>query len=745
MRGIGFAGGLAVIVAVATGCPTVDPSAGDVDGDGFTTEEGDCNDQDSSVYPDAEEVCDGKDNDCNGIVDDPFDVDQDGWSSCNGDCDDDDPDIYPNAEEICDGIDNDCDDEIDEGLDDDHDGWCEEEGDCDDDDPTTYPGAAEQCDGKDNDCNGTIDDGFDEDGDGYSPCGEENADCADDDPDIYPGAPEECNGMDDDCDTLIDEDFDEDGDGWAYCSGDCDDTDPDVHPGAPEQCNGYDDDCDGVIDEEVDEDGDGLTPCDGDCNDLDASIYPGALDGPDGLDDDCDGDVDEFYGWDLSSEELQITVQGAMNARLGYALAGGGDVTGNGLPDLFAGAPFDDGISPNTGNAEVVEGEAADWWNNPPVLGVAHFIDGTVTDAQVGAAVAVGDLDGDGAADLALGGPYREFSMIPDGEVYLFFGGAGAIASNPDVGDADRTIRGDFAGEHAGYALATGDVDGDGTDDLLVGAPYNNQNGGLRGAAYLFLGSASWAGINDTADADAVFYGIEDDGLMGGAVAIAPSLDGDPYDDIVIGCHLCDGTDGEVYVIDGHGGAWSDQDVGAADATFYANGGEHWGAAVGGIPDLTGDGRGELWIGSYDRSPGGGVAVFFGIQGGFAGNTNLAGADTLFAGASGDQAGVLAAPGDMTGDGVPEIAIGARGNAVAGAEAGAVYLIDEAAGSWGATYDLSTAPARVLGEAQGDWFGHALAPVGDFNDDGLPDLAVGAPYNDQVGSGSGKVYLLFGY
>jgi hypothetical protein len=176
---------------------------GDGDGDGYTTADGDCDDDDAGVYPGADEHCDGVDNDCDDEIDedaiDPStfygDADGDGFGDvlfvvvdCDpgsgfvtnaADCDDTNPDSYPGADELCDGQDNDCDEQIDDGLlevyydDLDGDGYgdasssteaCEQpsstvldDTDCDDTDPDAFPGNTEVTDGADNDCDGDID------------------------------------------------------------------------------------------------------------------------------------------------------------------------------------------------------------------------------------------------------------------------------------------------------------------------------------------------------------------------------------------------------------------------------------------------------------------------------------------------------------------------------------------------------------------------------------------------------------
>jgi hypothetical protein len=150
---------------------------GDDDGDGIGEENGDCDDDDPTVYPGAPESCDGVDEDCDGVIDEGtscFDDDGDGYSEDDGDCQDASDTIYPGAEELFDGIDNDCDGYTDEdtpAFDDDGDGFSEIDGDCDDDNPERSPVGIDWCrDGIDNDCTGVADDDCVEDpADGCDP------------------------------------------------------------------------------------------------------------------------------------------------------------------------------------------------------------------------------------------------------------------------------------------------------------------------------------------------------------------------------------------------------------------------------------------------------------------------------------------------------------------------------------------------------------------------------------------------
>lgn len=339
-------------------CFGTDANCADLDGDGFCPgtalqcgliAPGDCNDHDDAIWPSAVEVCNGLDDDCDGIVDDGLtsDDDRDGFTkigSCGGvaeDCNDQIASIHPfpdpdaESNELCNGLDDDCDGARDEGSgrDDDNDGYSTTPfcgfgtADCDDSNATVHPFAEEISggdlnNGVDEDCDGIVDEDSasdDDDGDGYceaETCSSETAlpgDCDDFDITVHPGSTEIIDGLDNDCDGNIDNPSieDHDGDGVSAFDGDCNDANPKIHPaftpdlGSPiaaavELCNGLDDNCDRLLPaDEADFDRDhwrACTPDNGeffDCNDLDARVYPFRVeDCSDGIDNNCDGVTD---------------------------------------------------------------------------------------------------------------------------------------------------------------------------------------------------------------------------------------------------------------------------------------------------------------------------------------------------------------------------------------------------------------------------------------------------------------------
>ena len=491
---------------------------------------------------------------------------------------------------------------------------------------------------------------------------------------------------------------DADGDGYEEGLDDCDDSDPAVNPGADELCDGIDNDCDDSIDEGVtaaqyvdsDDDGYGddateVVDCiglsgyaeqGGDCDDGDATSFPGASELCDGLDNDCDGIIDD--GLSLSTF---------------YA-----DVDGDGYGD--ADSTIESCVSPEGYVEDDTDCEDSRADANPSLTEVCS--DGV-------------DNDCDGTANDC------------------------GLDSNLNLGNADVLLPGEASGDFAGWAVGGGgDFDGDGDDDVIVGSPYFTWDGDAVGAAHVMTGDLS--GEEQLAYAELRGIGVASGDEAGAAVALVSDVNGDGYDDALIGARSED-TNGDgagaAYLI--LGSSTGDVTLSDADAVLLGQGDDDGaGYAVAGAGDFDGDGEGELLVGAWQADSGKGMAYV--VQGDVSGQVNLGSAHLQLTGAtSGDGAGVaVAGGGDFDGDGLDDVVVGA---ADAESDAGAVYVV---LGGVSGSLSLSDADVVFIGAAEDDRAGGALSGAGDFDGDGRWDLVIGAASESSAGTNAGAAYVVLG-
>jgi hypothetical protein len=500
--------------------------------------------------------------------------------------------------------------------------------------------------------------------------------------------------------TIVDGDLD----GWL-AGDDCDDSDSAIHPGAIELCNGVDDDCNAVADDGlptftvyVDADSDGYgdgtayTACDvptgtttvpGDCDDTLPDVHPGGTEVcNDGLDSDCDGAPGPTCT--LRTDSIEHG-----------AWSGMGDGAGDEL--------------------------------------------GTFVTLS-------GDLDGDGTNDPIVLAPAASGVLgthtTLGGAVYAFLD----PLANPYVSASDASVT-YFAEDSADLdygAVLASDMDGDGYDDLAVGAPGIDVN---DGAVQLFWGpfhsgDAFWSELPDeviaTSDAES---------HLGTTVASAGDIDGDGNADLLVGAArantITESHAGAAYVLSGPITAGADVTKDAI-ASMYGN------ATQGGLysetvaGDVNADGVSDLvmafpWMTSQGQFRAGIVAVHYGP---LSGQSSISAADVTIEG--GEPAGQLGwsslvAP-DQDGDGYGELVVGADG-VTDGKLSGAVYLWN---GDLGGPTTVEPASADVVwvGGGPADRTGAAVA-TGDLNGDGVPDFLIGAP--DVAGPyADGQVYVDYG-
>ena len=743
----------------------------DLDGDGYIASV-DCDDDDPSVHPDADEQCNGVDDDCDGeIPQDELDQDGDGIATCAGDCDDARDDVYPDAPEPCDYADNDCDGDIDEeGLsvfygDTDTDGYGDpgiaseptcgapdgyvaNDADCDDDNALANPGVDELCSTAfDDNCDGDVNEdtaadaptwNADADEDGYgtsnytlvqceSPEGyvADATDCDDTDAAIHPTADERCNGLDDDCDNVVPTDeTDDDNDGVSECEGDCDDGDSGVI--VPTWYEDTDNDGDGDPSSSVDDctAPNGYVANSDDCDDTDDTVYDGATELCDGLDNDCDGSLDSTENDDDNDGYVECTVDnGGWD---GGSITGGDDcddarAATNPGADEYCNTTHDDDCDGTIDESSAVD--ASTWYADTDSDGYGDSSSTSVACTQPSTSVSdntdCDDTDGTtypAAPEVCGDGVLNDCSATSTDEC----GPWGAW----NLDDALVVVRGDAANDEAGIDVRGGDVDDDGNDDLLV-----------TGADGVFVFYGPVTADKDLSDADLTV----DDGSGSSDPTIAEwgaDLTGDGNDDLF----ASDYQEGLVWVFEGP--ITGDLDITDAYADFDL-GSSYDGGYAFTDGDVDGDGNADAtlaipYLPVTSNSASGAVAVWLGPISGSYAYTSVSDLtdrpQVFYYGATSSYLGWDTLSEDIDGDGTADLLLGAPGTSK-----GTLYIMTGvASGDLGLASSL--ADDVLTGGASGDWFGADIA-VGDQNGDGYTDVAVGATYAD---SDRGYSYIFNG-
>jgi hypothetical protein len=318
-----------------------------------------------------------------------------------------------------------------------------------------------------------------------------------------------------------------------------------------------------------------------------------------------------------------------------------------------------------------------------------------------------GDVNGDGYDDVIVGADrYKEFT----GRAYVYPGGPSGLSASPVL-----TATGETVNNHFGYAVgAAGDVNGDGFDDVVIGAYHH---GNFRGRVYVYAGRAS--GLRDIPLS--VVSGEGPDGYFGRSVGTAGDVNGDGYDDVIVGAQAYDRSTGRVYVYAGGPEGLS------ADPIFVATGegpADSFGQSVGAAGDVNGDGYDDIIIGAHGYESGMGRAyIYVGAPGGL--DPNLF--PTTTGEGVGDHFGYAVGPaGDVNGDGYDDVIIGAYGF---NDDTGRAYVYAGGAEGLGITPIF-----MATGDTPGLWFGRSVWAAGDVNGDGYDDVIVGAQnYEDNTG------------
>ena len=331
--------------------------------------------------------------------------------------------------------------------------------------------------------------------------------------------------------------------------------------------------------------------------------------------------------------------------------------------------------------------------------------------------------------------------------------------------EADASWTGETVSDYAGRTLAGNcDVNGDGYPDLLVGAYGSDDGGSGAGESYLLLGGPTrWSGDSALSSADASWVGTAAAEYTSLELGLVPDMDGDGFDEIAIGTyenHEVANDAGKLYLVYGEAAAgWgTDVSLSSADAAWLGEDEyDRVGRAVAGLGDVDGDGLGDLLVGGCWNSSvvykAGEAYLILGDAGRAAGEASIASAAASFTGANdSDYVGrSVTGPGDLDGDGLAELVVGAYcydtidASGTTLANAGKAYVILGRAAGWAADQPIETfADAGFVGEADGDYAGLVVSPAGDVDADGYRDLLVASYKSDLAAGDAGAVYLLRG-
>lgn len=416
-------------------------------------------------------------------------------------------------------------------------------------------------------------------------------------------------------------------------------------------------------------------------------------------------------------------------AELGYSVACAGDVNGDGYSDVIVGAPYYD-----NGSGQADEGLAFVYHGSPTGVSstVKASMEGDQFNAYFGYSVSsAGDVNADGYSDVIVGARYYDNGEYDEGVAFVYHGSSTGLSTT-----AATLLEANQIGSDFGYSCSgAGDVNGDGYDDVIVGAHKYDNGQSNEGAAFVFHGSSS--GVSTTATT--TLEQNQASAHYGYSVSTAGDVNGDGYSDVIVGAYLFNKgqtDEGAAFVYHGSSSGIDSTftvrlEINIADA--------HLGCNVGHAGDVNGDGYSDVIVGADNYSNGqsneGGVYIYHGSSSGI----GTTAATSLESNQANSQFGqFVATAGDVNGDGYSDVVVGANKYNNGETNEGVVFVYH------GSSSGIDSIATDTLEEDQaGAYFGHSVSSAGDVNGDGYSDIIVGARYytNGETEEGAAFIYL----
>ena len=445
-----------------------------------------------------------------------------------------------------------------------------------------------------------------------------------------------------------------------------------------------------------------------------------------------------------------------------FVVAGAGDVNGDGYADVilseydYAGAcSTTAGAAP--GAAWVFMGSATGIPSGTPATAAAQLDTARFNGcAGTGGVASAGDVNGDGYADVSVGGFYLDGAtntFYP--AAFVFLGSASGFANHAS---ANTMLKSDQGFPRPALPTGAGDVNGDGYADLIVGNPNYNAGGGNGGTAWLFLGTAS--GIADGtpvtgAAAQLVSNGNQAGANFGTRVAGAGDVNGDGYADVIVGAPLYDNgqtDEGAAFVYLGSSfGILAPGGQVDANTFLQSNqAGAQLGYSVASAGDVNGDGYPDVIVGApfYDNGQTDEGAAFV-FLGGASGTAAIGDPSTAATQLESNQAIAnfgksVASAGDVNGDGYADVIVGAPLYDNGQTDEGAAFIFRGSASGIASSNPATPGVTQLESNQANAQLGTSVASAGDVNGDGYPDVIVGAPLYDNGQTDEGAAWVFLG-